>query len=119
MIGGASWLGSMYDFQHYHSNSHEVLVIIAGSCLVQFGGEQGPKYTVNPGDVVIIPAGVAHRSIHWSDDFKCIGAYPCAVDLDMNFGSEEEYSQALKTIKELGLPKQDPIFGKNGLLFDY
>lgn len=67
---GSSWVDRIYDFHHYHSNTHEALVIISGICLVQFGGEIGQKYTVTQGDVVIIPAGVAHKSIKMSDDFR-------------------------------------------------
>src|SRR5436309_338392 len=51
-----SWIDSIYDFHHYHSKTHEVLVIISGDCQVQFGGENGLIDTVNQNDVVIIPA---------------------------------------------------------------
>lgn len=114
-----SWVDSIYDFHHYHSNTHEVLVIISGNCQVQFGGEHGPIYTVHPGDVVIIPAGVAHKSLSMNPHFRCIGAYPFDVEYDMNHGNKEEYPKAIEAIKHVGLPKKDPIFGENGLLFNY
>ncbi|KTD47873.1 Cupin domain protein [Legionella rubrilucens] len=114
-----SWVDSIYDFHHYHSNTHEVLVIISGECQVQFGGDNGSIYTVKQGDVVILPAGVAHKSLSMTDNFRCIGAYPFDVGIDMNYGNSEEYLQALKTIKEVGLPKKDPIFGEKGLIFNY
>lgn len=116
---GSSWIDSIYDFHHYHSNTHEVLVIISGTCLVQFGGEKGPKYTVTPGDVVIIPAGVAHKSIEMSDDFQCIGAYPFDIEFDMNYGTQEEYDEAVQSIKKVALPAKDPVLGEQGLMFDY
>ena len=116
---GSSWIDSIYDFHHYHSNTHEVLAIISGDCLVQFGGEKGPHYTVNSGDIVIIPAGIAHKSIEKSDNFRCIGAYPFDVGYDMKYGKKEEYADAIKAIKNVDLPAKDPIFGEMGLIFDY
>lgn len=114
-----SWVDSIYDFHHYHSNTHEVLVIISGDCQVQFGGDNGPIYIVDQGDVIIIPAGVAHKSLSKSNNFQCIGAYPLDMEYDMNYGTIEEYSQALDAIKQVGLPKKDPIFGDQGLLLKY
>ena len=114
-----SWVGSIYDYHHYHSNTHELLAIISGNCEVQFGGENGSIYTVNQDDVIIIPAGVAHRSLHMSDNFQCIGAYPFEVEYDMRYGTAEEYPEALNSIKQVGLPKKDPVFGEEGALFTY
>ncbi|KTC87685.1 cupin domain-containing protein [Legionella drozanskii] len=114
-----SWIDSIYDFHHYHSSTHEVLVIISGDGQVQFGGEQGSTHTISAGDVVIIPAGVAHKSLNLSDNFRCIGAYPFNISVDMKLGRVEEYLKAIETVKQIGLPKKDPVFGEKGLLFDY
>lgn len=92
---------------------------MSGDCQVQFGGDNGPIYIVDQGDVIIIPAGVAHKSLSKSNNFQCIGAYPLDVEYDMNYGTIEEYSQALDAIKQVGLPKKDPIFGDQGLLLKY
>jgi uncharacterized protein YjlB len=114
-----SWVDSIYDFHHYHSNTHETLVIIAGSCLVQIGGGNGSSFIVNRGDVLILPAGVAHKSLNKSSDFSCIGAYPSDVGSDMNYGETSEFSKAVKRIQQVGLPEMDPVYGKNGILFQY
>lgn len=114
-----SWIDSIYDFHHYHKKTHEVLVIISGNCLVQFGGAHGLIYEVNQGDVIIIPAGVAHKSIGMSNNFQCIGAYPLAVGPDMNYGTQEEYFTSVEMINQLGLPNRDPILGTKGPLFNY
>lgn len=114
-----AWVDSIYDFHHYHCNTHEVLVILSGTCQVQFGGDDRSIYAVNQGDVVIIPAGVAHKSLSMSDDFRCMGAYPFDVGHDMNYGTIEEYTKAIDAIKQVGLPKKDPILGEEGLLFKY
>ncbi|KTD54544.1 Cupin domain protein [Legionella sainthelensi] len=80
-----SWVDGIYDFHHYHSNTHEVLVITSGDCQVQFGGENGPIYMINQGDVIIIPAGVAHKSLGKSNNFQCIGAYPLDVAPELDW----------------------------------
>ncbi len=116
---GQSWVDSIYNFHHYHSTTHEVLVMIEGAGTVQFGGDEGKVYEVSQGDVVIIPAGVAHKSPNLSRDFKCIGAYPRDVDFDMNYGKAEEHPRVDEQIKRAGLPKSDPVFGAHGLLFNY
>lgn len=114
-----SWVNSIYDFHHYHSNTHEALVIFAGTCTVQIGGNNGHSYDIAKGDVIIFPAGVSHKKIHSSSNFKTIGAYPFNIQYDMKYGKKEEYEQAKENIKKVGLPVTDPIFGKAGILFDY
>lgn len=114
-----SWVDNIYDYHHYHSNTHEVLVIYNGEGVVQIGGENGKIYDIEKGDVIIFPAGLAHKSISLSNNFKCVGAYPLDIDYDMNYGKAEEHPQVDINIKHVPLPAQDPIFGKNGLLFDY
>ncbi|WP_419421271.1 cupin domain-containing protein (plasmid) [Legionella sp. D16C41] len=114
-----AWVDSIYDFHHYHSNTHEVLIILSGDCQVQFGGDQGQIYTVIPGDVIIIPAGVAHKSLKMSKNFRCIGAYPFDIEYDMNYGNAEEYLKACEAVSQVGLPTTDPIFGIQGTLYDY
>lgn len=116
---GQLWVDSIYDYHHYHSTTHEVLVMIEGVGTVQFGGDEGRIYAVSQGDVVIIPAGVAHKSLHLSPGFKCIGAYPGNIDFDMKYGIAEEHPQVDEQIKRVGLPQSDPLFGEHGLLFNY
>jgi uncharacterized protein YjlB len=38
------------------------------------------------GDVLLIPAGVAHKNVGASIDFKCVGAYPGGKEFDINLG---------------------------------
>lgn len=116
---GNAWVDRIYDYHHYHSNTHEVLIIIDGTCDVQLGGETGSIHTVILGDMIVIPAGVAHKSLKMSDNFKCIGAYPDALKADMQYGKQEEYIKAIENIKKVNLPKNDPVFGEKGLLFNY
>lgn len=114
-----SWINSIYDFHHYHSNTHETLVIISGHCTVQIGGDGGKCYDIGKGDVVIFPAGVSHKNMGSSADFKCVGAYPIDVSYDMNYGKPEEHPQVDVNINKVPQPSCDPIYGKEGLLFEY
>ena len=54
----------MYSQSHFHSTTHEVLVVISGRAKLCFGGEENPERVeaeLEKGDVMIVPAGVAHR----------------------------------------------------------
>lgn len=114
-----TWLNGIYDYHHFHSNTHEALVIYSGKCIVQVGGPKGKKVTIKAGDVIIFPAGVAHKNIQSSVNFKSIGCYPFAIDYDMHVGKLNERSQVIKNIRKVKHPKTDPIYGKSGHLFRY
>jgi len=111
-----SWVNGIYDYHHYHSTAHEVLVMLAGSARVQFGGPDGITVSVEKGDVVIIPAGVAHKKIADTDGFSCMGAYPRGQQYDMNYGKKEERPVADRNIKTVPLPENDPLYGSDGPL---
>jgi len=38
---GSPWRNGIYDFHHFHSTAHEVLVVVRGEATVQLGGEEG------------------------------------------------------------------------------
>ncbi len=111
-----AWVDGIYDYHHYHSTAHEVLVISNGTARVQFGGPGGVTVAVEEGDVVIIPAGVAHKKIEDADGFTCVGAYPDGQQYDINYGKQDERPRADENIKRLPLPENDPIYGKDGPL---
>src|SRR5688572_17677187 len=83
---GNAWRNGIYDYHHYHSTAHEVLGIYQGTVKVQLGGPGGITKSLKKGDVVIIPAGVAHKNLGASEDFKCVGAYPAGQDYDTKYG---------------------------------
>lgn len=113
-----AWENGVYDYHHYHSTAHEVLVIIKGSARIQFGGPNGVSFLVEESDSVIIPAGVAHKAIDLYDDFTCIGAYPTGQEYDIKTGKPDEREQALKNTKAVSLPSADPIYGIEGPLLN-
>ncbi|MGM0948902.1 MAG: cupin domain-containing protein [Bacillota bacterium] len=111
-----SWSGSVFPYHHYHSNTHEVLIAVRGEAVIQFGGEKGAAIPIKSGDAVVIPAGVGHKKRSASSDFTVIGAYPGGVQYDMKTGEPSEREEAMKQIKQVSLPKNDPITGKKAPL---
>jgi uncharacterized protein YjlB len=61
LFAGNGWSGGVYPYHHYHSTAHEALGIVAGSAKVRLGGDSGTVVDLRAGDVVVIPAGVAHK----------------------------------------------------------
>ena len=113
-----SWRNGIYDFHHYHSTAHEVLGLYAGRVKAQFGGPDGQVADAKAGDVIVIPAGVSHKNLDQSPDFRCVGAYPAGQSPDMQYGKSGERPHADQKIRSVSLPKIDPIFGKNGPLLE-
>jgi uncharacterized protein YjlB len=111
-----TWRDGIYTYHHYHSTSHEVLGVYSGSATVQFGGEKGIKQKVRAGDVIVIPAGVAHKNFGASGDFGVVGAYPGGAEWDMNYGQKSERPEVDENIARVPLPKTDPVYGPNGPL---
>ncbi len=55
-----AWRNGVHPFHHFHSSAHEVLGVARGEASVLFGGPDGTVLPVQAGDVVVVPAGVAH-----------------------------------------------------------
>lgn len=111
---GNGWRNGIYPFHHYHSNTHEALGCCRGSARMLVGGPQGFKLTLNAGDAVVLPAGVAHKRIDSSGDFRVVGAYPGMAEYDMCYGKPEERPEADRRIASVALPETDPVFGTKG-----
>jgi uncharacterized protein YjlB len=109
---GDGWRDSVYDWDHFHSKTHEVLGIAKGSARVRFGGETGREIAVAKGDVVVIPAGTGHMKIKASDDLLVVGAYPPRSTYDERKSALGAATRA--TIARVPVPKTDPIYGKRG-----
>ena len=112
-----SWRAGIYDYHHYHSTAHEVLGIVSGSATVRFGGEGGETVAVTAGDVVVIPAGVAHALVTESDGFLVVGAYADGRDWDLVRAAQGQVDQgARQRTKQVPLPDSDPVDGPSGPL---
>jgi len=106
-----AWHNGVFTYHHYHSITHEVLGFIEGSTTLMLGGETGRQIRVHKGDVLIIPAGVAHRNLEEEHQVSCIGAYPGGHDYDINTGRQGERPAADRNIAAVPLPAQDPLYG--------
>jgi len=111
-----SWRNGVYSFTHYHSTTHEVLGAYGGAATLRLGGEHGKNVEVHAGDVIVIPAGVAHQNIGASADFAVVGAYPDGREWDLLRGRAGERPKADRTIAALPMPDYDPICGVEGPL---
>jgi uncharacterized protein YjlB len=118
-LWGNTWVDSVYDFHHYHSNTHEALIVLAGWCDVIYGGPNGKIYKISEGDVVIHPAGVSHKKEMSSESFACLGGYPNSIDFDMRYGKKNEHPEVDFNIEKVRLPLKDPVYGQNGIIFEY
>ena len=115
---GGSWRNGIFGYHHYHSTAHEALGVYSGNARVQLGGPKGPEFEVRRGDVIVIPAGVAHKNLGSSLDFRLVGAYPAGQRPDMKYGKANERPQSDRNISRVALPKMDPVFGDSGPLID-
>ena len=107
-----SWRSGVYAYHHYHSNTHEVMAVIRGNTTLQLGGKRGVRVKIEEGDVILIPAGVAHKNLRGEKDAICIGGYPRGKDYDMNYGKKEERPAADRQIEKVQMPALDPVTGK-------
>jgi uncharacterized protein YjlB len=107
------WVNGIFPFHHFHSNTHEVLGIVAGSASVILGGPQGRTFEVGPGDVLVLPAGTGHCNSGSSPDLVVIGAYPDGMSWDIRRGDPAERDEALAAIAAVPLPARDPVTGSD------
>ncbi len=113
-----SWRNGIYSYHHYHSTAHEVLGVYRGQVSVRLGGPEGVTVDASAGDVLVLPAGTAHKNEGSSTDFRCVGAYPDGQSWDMNYGEEGERPEVLENIRNVPRPEFDPVYGREGRLIE-
>jgi uncharacterized protein YjlB len=110
-----SWRDAMYDWLHYHSNTHEVLGVARGHLQARIGGAHGRMVRVKAGDVMILPAGVGHNCVHKSADLLIVGAYPGVRGYD-ECGPKDTDNKVRARIRRVPRPPKDPVYGAKGPL---
>lgn len=103
-----AWRAGLYPVPHYHGAAHEVLGVFRGWAKARLGGERGPSVTIGVGDVLLLPAGVAHENRGDSGDFLAVGAYPRGMRVDMRYERHREAD--LGRLASVS-PPTDPVFG--------
>jgi uncharacterized protein YjlB len=117
------WRYTMYSTSHFHSTSHEVLVVANGRARLCFGHEDNSdkvEVVVEKGDVIVVPAGVAHRLLEdlgEGGSFEMVGAYPKGCNWDMCYGEKGE-ERKVDVIKGLAWFQRDPVYGDEGPVLD-
>ena len=112
----ASWRDVVYEQHHFHSTAHEVLGCFTGRARLQLGGPTGPSCELHPGDVLVLPAGVAHRCVKRSINFRVVGAYAGGRPYDMVYGKGQQPPSIEQAIESVPLPARDPVYGVRGPL---
>jgi uncharacterized protein YjlB len=113
------WRNGISPYHHYHSTAHEVLGIARGNARVRLGGDSGQTVELRAGDVVVIPAGVAHKREAASDDLLVIGSYPRGQSPDMCRADPDRHDRAAADIAAVPLPATDPVTGRGEPLLGY
>jgi uncharacterized protein YjlB len=113
-----SWRNGIYPYHHYHSTAHEVLGIARGSARVRLGGDNGQSIELREGDVVVIPAGVAHKREAASGDLLVIGSYPRGQHPDICRAEPARHDRVLATIAAVPMPACDPVTGEAAPLLE-
>src|SRR6266404_6167985 len=106
-----AWRNGIYGHHHYHSTAHEVLGIAAGNARVRLGGDSGKTVELRAGDVVVIPAGVAHKREAASADLLVIGSYPRGQSPDHCRAEPAAHDKAAGNVARVPLPAADPVTG--------
>ena len=114
-----AWRASIFTYHHYHSTAHETLGVARGSARLMLGGPEGREFDVEAGDVIVIPAGVAHRRLDSSGDFLVVGCYPPGQDWDLLRGEPGDRPQADRNIAAVPMPRSDPVGGPQGALMTH
>jgi uncharacterized protein YjlB len=115
-----NWRDIILPFDHFHSNTHEVLGLAKGIARLKIGGDNGEIVLVETGDVIIMPAGVGHYSLDNSLDYQFVGGYPNGAEWNSILSLKNEDSiSIIEEILNIPIPDSDPIFGNKGPLFDF
>jgi uncharacterized protein YjlB len=111
-----AWRDGIFSFHHFHSTAHEALGIVSGQATVVLGGPRGRRFEVQPGDVLVLPAGTGHCNAGSSGELLVVGAYPDGMGWDIRRGDPAEHDEVLANIRAVPLPGTDPVHGPGGPL---
>lgn len=112
-----SWRDGIYPFNHFHTQTHEVLGFARGHVRIQFGGTRGRTIELRAGDVAVLPAGTGHRRRSASRGLLVVGAYPAnGGEYDEPKPKDVDHGYTVASIRKVKQPRQDPVYGAKGPL---
>ena len=124
-MGETRCLG-MVKMHHYQPLSHKCYGIFQEASTSHLGSGpldetgMGIEIYVSTGDVIVIPAGVAHCSINESakGEYRYCGVYPReAPRWDNNYCKAPEEAESKAAVaRNVAMPEQDPVYGVDGPL---
>lgn len=109
-----NWRDIILPYDHFHSNTHEILGISKGPVTLNIGGANGNQLLLNAGDALLLPAGVGHYFVSAPGEYEVVGGYPEGKEWNLlqQLGDHKEH--IYKEIDGLEIPLLDPINGING-----
>lgn len=113
------WINGIHTDHHFHSNTHEVLACVESEGRVQLGGTDGDVFPFRKGDILLLPAGVAHQKVDAEQGFRVVGAYPDDLSPDMQMGNADDYEAIRSRVANVDKPKTDPLTGSPGAVDEY
>jgi uncharacterized protein YjlB len=113
---GGGGRNGVFPYHHYPSTTPEALGVWRGSATVLFGGDDGVVVRVEARDLVVIPAGVAHKALEATGDFSVAASYPGGLRPDMCYGKPGERPGTDRAIALVPIPATDPVAGAEGPL---
>jgi uncharacterized protein YjlB len=113
-----NWHDIVLPYDHFHSNTHEVLGVGRGRVSLRIGGSRGLVVDLAAGDVVVLPAGVGHAAVSGNTDYEMVGGYPLGRSWDLRTGVAEERDEVLANLAALDVPRTDPVLGGQGPLLE-
>lgn len=79
---------------------------------MQLGGDAGPTVSIGPGDLVLIPPGLAHKQLDATGGFALLGSYPKeGFDGSIDTLTGPPTDAVRENIARCYVPAKDPIFG--------
>jgi uncharacterized protein YjlB len=118
--GAGGWVGGIFDWPHYHAETHEALAFLRGRAQVRLGGDGGPVVGLGAGDVCVLPAGTGHQCLEATGDLAVVGGYPDGAQVETIDASgpdaETLRAAAAEAVATTPTPTADPLAGSDGPL---
>jgi len=74
---------------------------------------------VQPGDVVVVPAGVGHKKLSSTGSLGIVGAYADGQHADLCVPDSTDVRSASDNVAHVARPQYDPVLGAGGPLLQH